>query len=190
MAIKERLLRLSLAHYRKDSCSERDCHFFGTALHAKQAATLHAKHGTVLYNQFYSTDATRGALERFKRALGADWTLDQHDLTVELYVRDLATLRAIAADPEFASFGAVEEPYLSRRHVVASLAWVEVYVQDGKVVNVAKDGTPAYQPAFEDFVKKNGPLSRALAPRQEPTAVPSEPLRKQLLWDDGPDVML
>lgn len=51
MAIKERLLRLSLAHYRKDSCSERDCHFFGTALHAKQAATLHAKHGTVLYNQ-------------------------------------------------------------------------------------------------------------------------------------------
>ena len=51
MATKQRLLRMSLAHYRKDGCSERDCHYFGSELHAQQAATLHASHGTVIYNQ-------------------------------------------------------------------------------------------------------------------------------------------
>jgi hypothetical protein len=51
MSTKERLLRLSLAHHRRDGCSERDCHFFGTIAHAKEAATLHASKGLVVYYQ-------------------------------------------------------------------------------------------------------------------------------------------
>ncbi|GAB1212629.1 hypothetical protein ATERTT37_001773 [Aspergillus terreus] len=180
----QRLLRLSLAHYRKDSCTEESCHYFGTALHAKQAATLHAKHGTLQYyqvgaispickskysrvviswrGQVYSTQAARDALDAFRRSLGADWTIDQHDLTVELYIRDLQTLRNIAADPEFASFYHLEEPYLSRRHVVASLGWVEAYVEEGKVVNVTDEGSE-YRPGFGEFVGSGGELEKALA---------------------------
>ncbi|KAE8149911.1 hypothetical protein BDV25DRAFT_172534 [Aspergillus avenaceus] len=158
----QRLLRLSLAHYRKDSCSEESCHYFGTTLHAKQAATLHAKHGTRQYYQVYSTQATRDALDAFRRSLGADWTIDSHDLTVELYIRDLQTLRNIAADPEFASFYHLEEPYLSRRHVVASLGWVEAYVEEGRVVHVTDEGSE-YRPVLQDFVGQGGDLESALA---------------------------
>lgn len=81
-------------------------------------------------------------------------------MTVELYVPDLQTLRGIASDPEFASFYHLEEPYLSRRHVVATLGWVEVYVEDGKVVNVT-DGGSEYRPEYAEFVGQE--LRMALA---------------------------
>lgn len=73
----------------------------------------------------------------------------------------MATLRAIASDPEFTSFRSIEEPYLSRKHVVVNLAWVEVFVEDGNVVNLAEDGTPAYDP-WEQFVSADGALSKSL----------------------------
>ena len=47
--------------------------------------------------------------------------------------------------------------------MVASLAWVEVFVQDGKVVNIGEDGVSAYRPSFEEFTAQDGPLSKILA---------------------------
>ncbi|KAK9325282.1 hypothetical protein V1517DRAFT_343440 [Lipomyces orientalis] len=126
MSTKERLLRLTLAHYRKDGCSERDCHFFGTIAHAKEVATLHSSKGLFLYSPRRTREAP---LERCKSELGAEWSIEDHDFTVELYVRDLDTLRAIAYDPIRQTFPEKEAPYLSERHVVASLAWVEVFVK-------------------------------------------------------------
>ena len=84
-------------------------------------------------------------------------------MTVELYARDLATLRAIANDPVRATFPEKEAPYLSNRHVVASLAWVEVFVKDNKVINIGEDGGSAYRPVFEEYTAPDGPLSKALA---------------------------
>ncbi|KAL9628415.1 MAG: hypothetical protein Q9164_007286, partial [Protoblastenia rupestris] len=95
------------------------------------------------------------------REMGANWVIDQHDVTVELYLRDMAALKAIASDPAFASFAALEEPYISRKHVVVSLGWVEVYVQNGEVVGVDEDGRPTYSP-YAEFVKEGGQLSRLL----------------------------
>lgn len=96
--------------------------------------------------------------------MGANWIIDQHDMTVELYFRDMSTLRAIASDPTFASFHHLEEPYISRKHVVATLGWVEVYIEDGKVVNLTEDGTPTYS-SYATFVKEGGDgLSRMLTP--------------------------
>lgn len=179
MSTKERLLRLTLAHYRKDGCSERDCHFFGTIAHAKEVATLHSSKGLILYHQVrsavscfgmmlkmalqvFSTKDTRGALERFKSELGAEWSIEDHDFTVELYVRDIETLRAIAYDPIRQTFPEKEAPSLSERHVVASLAWVEVFVQEGRIVGLGEDGVSAYKPSFDEFVAPDGPLSKML----------------------------
>ncbi|KAK3180249.1 hypothetical protein K4F52_008335 [Lecanicillium sp. MT-2017a] len=159
---KQRVLRFNLAHYRKGDCSEENCHYFCTKLHAKQAATLHAKHGVLHYNQVYSTEATRMVLASFQQSLGAGWDMTRQDLRVELYVRDLATLRAIAADPEFATFHELEKPYLSSDHVAVSLGLVEVYIEDGKVVNLADDGSSEYAPAYAAFVGASGELGRAL----------------------------
>ena len=82
-------------------------------------------------------------------------------MTVELYLPDMATLKAIASDPEFASFSELEEPYISRRHVVASLGWVEVYVEDGRVVGFDSEGNSAYSP-YSEFVEDKGQLSKML----------------------------
>ena len=112
-------------------------------------------------NQHFATNATRQALEDFKRELGANWVIDQHDMTVELYLPGIATLKAIASDPEFASFSELEELYISRRHVVASLGWVEVYVQDGRVVGIDGEGNSAYSP-YTEFVEEGGQLSKML----------------------------
>lgn len=115
------------------------------------------------FSKIYNTELTRGAVEDFRNALGADWEIQRHDLTVELYVRDLGTLRSIASDPEFATFHHLEEPYLSRNHVVVGLGWVEAYIEDGKVVNVLDDGTPVYSPIYADYVRDGGELRKALA---------------------------
>lgn len=71
------------------------------------------------------------------------WVIDDHDITIEFYFKDFAALTAVGQDPEFQALQAEEEPYISRTHTVASLGWVEVFVQDGKVVNIA-NGKPTY----------------------------------------------
>ncbi|KAJ6014694.1 hypothetical protein N7540_009285 [Penicillium herquei] len=118
----------------------------------------------------FSTKDTRDGLERFKSELGGEWSIEDHDFTVELYVRDLETLelyvrdletlRAILYDPIRQTFPEKEAPYLSERHVVASLAWVEVFVQEGRFVGLGEDGVSAYKPSFKEFVTPEGPLSK------------------------------
>lgn len=83
------------------------------------------------------------------------WVVDDHDITVEFYFRDFDALTAVGQDPEFQKLQVEEGPYVNRAHTVASLGWVEVYVEGGKVVNVA-DGRPTYG-AFEDVVDVMAP---------------------------------
>jgi hypothetical protein len=81
--------------------------------------------------------------------MGGDaWNLDTHDVTVEFYCRDLAQVLKVIADPDFQALRADEEPWIDdhkrRGGAGASVAWVEVYVEDGKVVNIDEDGKPEY----------------------------------------------
>jgi hypothetical protein len=46
---KHRLLRMTLAHYKNEDCSEEEMHRFITEDHAVHAAKLHAKHGIEHY---------------------------------------------------------------------------------------------------------------------------------------------
>lgn len=68
-----------------------------------------------------------------------------HDITVEFYFRSLADLEKVRADPDFQALQAGEGPYVNLVHTVASLGWVEKYVDGGKVVNL-KDGKSMYPP--------------------------------------------
>jgi hypothetical protein len=71
------------------------------------------------------------------------WMVDDHDLTVELYFHSLALLEATMKDPEIQRLYEEEAPFVSKIHPVATLGWVEVYVKDGKAINVAS-GKSAY----------------------------------------------
>lgn len=46
---KKRLLRLTLAHYRNENCTEEEMHRWGSEEHAVAAAKIHAKHGVEGY---------------------------------------------------------------------------------------------------------------------------------------------
>lgn len=73
-----------------------------------------------------------------------------HDMHVEFWFRDMATMSLVAADPEFQALQAAEGPYASKIHTEASLGWVEQYVSNGKVVNVTPEGKPDFL-SFEEM---------------------------------------
>lgn len=68
-------------------------------------------------------------------------------MTVEFYLHSLDELTSVLEDPEFKALQQEEEPYVSGEDIVATLGWVETYVQDGRVVNVDSAGVPTY-PGF------------------------------------------
>lgn len=72
--------------------------------------------------------------------MGTGWVVRDHDMHVEFWFRDIASVAAAVADPDFRALQALEGPYTSKIHVEASLGWVEQYVADGKVVNVSDAG--------------------------------------------------
>lgn len=98
--------------------------------------------------QLFNLTATREAARELNERLGKKWVLDDHDVVVEFYLRDLEAVQRIIADPEFAKLQEEEAPWVDTERsdggVVAHLAWVEVYVENGKVVHVGSDGKPTY----------------------------------------------
>ena len=72
------------------------------------------------------------------------WVVDDHDMTVEFYFRSFEEMNKVTNDPEFQKLQQEEEPYVNRTHTVASLGWVESYVQNEEVVNVNEDGKSTY----------------------------------------------
>ncbi|THC88590.1 hypothetical protein EYZ11_011955 [Aspergillus tanneri] len=80
----------------------------------------------------------RALSQEFNTHLWGKWTIDDHDVQVEFYLRSL------------------ESPFVSGNNIVANLSWVEAYVQNGQVVNLGSDAKPTY-PSFDvlaDFTTK------------------------------------
>ncbi|KAI1844904.1 hypothetical protein JX266_008920 [Neoarthrinium moseri] len=147
---KKRLLRLTIAHYRNENCSEKDMYEWGTKEHAVHAAAVHARHGIEGYAVHWSPSSFRTAAKTLNASLGDRWVVRDQDMWVEFWFRDMEQLSATAQDPDFQKLQAAEGPYASKIHVEASLGWVEQYVADGKVVNVTADGKPDFL-SFEEM---------------------------------------
>lgn len=180
---KQRLLRMTLSHYKNEECSEEAMHRFVSEEHAVNAAKIHVRHGMEAYGivrpfflcpqlrfrtllvrsrhadsmtqflaslQVYTPSTFRLASKQLNAALGDKWVIRDYDVQVEFYFRDMATLSALAADPDFHAMQALEGPIVSRTHVEQSIGWVETYIQDGKLVNVTDKGKPTY-PGFEEM---------------------------------------
>lgn len=88
----------------------------------------------------------RDQIQELNERLGSKWTVDSHDVVVEFYVRDLAVVEDIINDPDFQKLQSAETPWIDAERVPigASLGWVEVYLEQGKVVHVTEDEKPAY----------------------------------------------
>ncbi|KAI1809824.1 hypothetical protein GGS20DRAFT_595532 [Poronia punctata] len=141
---KQRLLRMTLAHYKSEDCSEEEMHRFVTEDHAVHAAKLHARHGIEAYQIAFTPKSCRDASRELNEKLGSPWVVRDFDVQVEFYFRDMSTLPELAADPDFKALQAMEGPIVSRLHVEHTLGWVERYIENGKIINVGEDGKPMY----------------------------------------------
>ncbi|KAL5356909.1 hypothetical protein BJX96DRAFT_172042 [Aspergillus floccosus] len=146
--VKQRLLRIAVSHNRHPSLNEEQFHQWATKEHCARAARIHARHGIEAYGMLFSPETARTTVQNLNHQLGGRWRIDEHDVTVEFYLHSLDELTSVLEDPEFKALQQEEEPYVSGEDIVATLGWVETYVQDGRVVNVDSEGFPTY-PKFD-----------------------------------------
>ncbi|KAK0725834.1 hypothetical protein B0H67DRAFT_482169 [Lasiosphaeris hirsuta] len=141
---KKRLIRLTLAHYRNENCTEEEFYRFVTEEHAPHAAKIHARHGLDGYSLHWAPTSFRATAKAINAGRGDPWVIRDHDVQVEFLFRDMAAMLAVVADSDFQKLHEAEAPYTSRVHIEASLGWVETYVAGASVVNITAEGKPDY----------------------------------------------
>ena len=99
----------------------------------------------ILNRQTFNTASTRALLQSMK----LPYTIDDHDLQIEYYFRDVSSLLAVSADEGFKELHVEAIPYVRLDNTTVALTWVEVYLEDGKLVNIGADGK-SLQPSFAE----------------------------------------
>ncbi|KAI1073634.1 hypothetical protein F5B20DRAFT_497604 [Whalleya microplaca] len=146
MSIPERVLRLAGSYYRKEGVSEKDFHEFLSRRHGVECGKLHEKYGLFKYQLAFSTSST----QELARSLKLPNAIDEHDLRIEYYFKDVSTLLAISADEDFKALHVECYPYIRVDNSTVHLSWIEVYLEDGKLANIDSEGT-SLQPSFEEL---------------------------------------
>ncbi|KAI1464435.1 uncharacterized protein F4812DRAFT_443399 [Daldinia caldariorum] len=145
MAKPERVLRLSGSYHRKDGVSEEEFHRFSRH-HAVACAKIHQKYGILKYQIAYSSSSA----QELAKSMKTPYKVNDHDLEIEYYFKDVATLLAVSADQEFKDLHLESEPYVRHDTATVTLTWIEVYLEDGKVVNVSPEGESLF-PSFAEL---------------------------------------
>ncbi|OOF91927.1 hypothetical protein ASPCADRAFT_509859 [Aspergillus carbonarius ITEM 5010] len=155
-----RLLRLTIQIYRNQATTTNEEREKFAREYLAKVAVIVAKHGIEKYQQVYTPPAFREALEESSRRNKRGWIIDDHDLTIEFYFRNFLAMNNVRNDPEFRALQASEGPYVNLIHTVATLGWVEQYVDGGKVVNIGPDGKSTY-PSWAEL----GDVQSVFAPK-------------------------
>lgn len=77
------------------------------------------------------------------------YTIDDHDMQIEYYFRDVNSLLAVSADEQFTALHVEAAPYARLDKTTVALTWIEVYLEDGKLVNIDEHGKST-QPSFAE----------------------------------------
>ncbi|KAI0162089.1 hypothetical protein GGR57DRAFT_453112 [Xylariaceae sp. FL1272] len=83
------------------------------------------------------------------------YKVNNHDLEIEYYFKDIATLLAVSADDEFKALHLESEPYVRHDTATVTLTWIEVYLDNGKLVNLDSEGQSLY-PSFAELADIKG----------------------------------
>lgn len=78
------------------------------------------------------------------------YNVNDHDLEIEYYFKDVASLLALSADEGFKALHVECVPYVDINRAKVTLSWIEVYLEDGKLVNIDSQGR-SVQPSFEEL---------------------------------------
>lgn len=78
------------------------------------------------------------------------YPIDDHDLIIEFYFKDVDALLAISADDDFKALHIECDPYLKLDQTTVTATWIEEYLDDGKLVNISPEGK-SLQPSFAEL---------------------------------------
>ncbi|RYP74292.1 hypothetical protein DL771_003113 [Monosporascus sp. 5C6A] len=143
MAKPERVLRLTGSYYRAEGLSEEEFYQFMSRRHGVECAKIHEKYGILKYQMAFNTSSTRALAESMK----LPYAIDNHDLMIEYYFKDVSSLLAVSADKDFKDLHVEASPYVQLDTTTVQLSWIEVYLEDGKLVNIDSRGE-SLQPSF------------------------------------------
>lgn len=90
----------------------------------------------------------REATYSLAESMKLPYPVNSHDMEIEYYFKDVESLIKVSAEPDFKALHAECEPYVDLATTTITLTWVEVYLEDGKLVNVDADGK-SMQPSFK-----------------------------------------
>ncbi|KAK8094856.1 hypothetical protein PG997_001541 [Apiospora hydei] len=139
MAKPERVLRLAGSYRRRQGISEEEFHDYLSHRHGVECAKIHEKYGILKYQMAFNTTSTRALADSMK----LPYPVSTHDLEIEYYFRDVASLLAVSADAGFRALHVECEPYVDLAATTVTLTWIEVYLEDGRLVNVDQEGRSA-----------------------------------------------
>ncbi|KAL4971441.1 hypothetical protein BDW68DRAFT_196000 [Aspergillus falconensis] len=133
----QRLLKITVLHYRKSGVSEADFTRWIQEDHIQRAARIIQRHNVVHYTQYLTPSSAR---EIFLPDLAhkPGWRMADFDAVISYYVRSPDDMRALLSDPEWIEqVNAREEAWADVRNVVTMVGWETVYIRDGAVVEEA-----------------------------------------------------
>ncbi|GAB1196792.1 hypothetical protein APSETT444_006069 [Aspergillus pseudonomiae] len=150
---KQLVLRLTSFRYKKDGISEKDFHEYGTRQHAPNAARIQERHGAIKVThvngkkyllthrsrKIYTPSISKKLItDKIPWAVRPGWSIDDHDVSISVYVPDPETLQAIVTDPEFQSLIAGEDEILDQTRAHVTAGWEEVFIENGKIVDIER----------------------------------------------------
>ncbi|KAF7169814.1 hypothetical protein CNMCM5623_002426 [Aspergillus felis] len=154
----KKVLRLAGSYYKLPEVSEEDFHAFISSDHAVKAAKIHEKYGILHYQLAIGTSHTR----ELAYGLKLPWKIDDHDVTIEYYFTDVSALLAVSADEEFKALHVDAEKFVRLDATTVAVTWVEVFLKDGKLVNIGPDGKSQHPPFAKriDFALPDKPAAK------------------------------
>ncbi|KAL3468835.1 hypothetical protein BJX99DRAFT_98000 [Aspergillus californicus] len=133
---KQRVLKLTNFRYKKEGVSDKEFHEATSKQHAPKAAIVQARHGVLKVSHYYTPSATKNIItEKFPWSVRPGWEIDDHDVTVSLYVPNIETLQAIVTDPDFQALVMNEDGICDPDRGRMTMGWEEVHVEDGQIVS-------------------------------------------------------
>ncbi|KAI1261696.1 hypothetical protein F5Y18DRAFT_401103 [Xylariaceae sp. FL1019] len=139
MAMPERVLRLSGHYHRRPGKSEEEFHHFARD-HAVKCAKIHEKYGVLKYQIACSSSSAQA----LARSMETPYAVNTHDLEIEFYFEDVASLLAVSNDEEFQKLHMESEDFVEHETVKVTLTWIEVYLDNAKMINVDSTGESTY----------------------------------------------
>ncbi|KIW56107.1 hypothetical protein PV05_04790 [Exophiala xenobiotica] len=139
MATKRRLVRFTILVKRNPALSEEEFHSYWTTKHVPQVQDWLTRHGIMKYTQYHTPSSVR---DQAKSIPGlAQATIAEWDGFVELLMPNMSCFDEAQKDPYYSEVVFPDElKFADPANSQIIIGWEEVYVQDGKIVDLQPGG--------------------------------------------------